>query len=317
MSEGNLTYNRPDDEIDLKELFSVLWLGKIKIIVITAVFAVGSVFYALSIPNQYQATTLLAPAQSDGGGLSSALGQLGGIVSLAGVSLGPGQTSESQIAQEIMQSRSFVEKFISDNEIAVEVFAVDGWSRIANKLQINSALYDSKKGLWLSEDSSDSTASPSGWQLYQQFIKMVSVSESKKTGLVSVSIEYYSPFIAKEWLDLYVVSINKHMQARKVEKVSNNIDYLKAQIDKTSIAEMKEVFYTVIEEQIKNKMVAEASPNYAFVTVSPSMVPEIKSRPKRSLICIIGTILGGIISMFVVFINHYIKVWIQKNKGKI
>ena len=76
MSEGNLTYNGPDDEIDLKELFSVLWLGKIKIIVITAVFAVGSVFHALSIPNQYKATTLLAPANSDETGLSSALGQV-------------------------------------------------------------------------------------------------------------------------------------------------------------------------------------------------------------------------------------------------
>ena len=54
-----------DDEIDLRELFSVLWAGKVKIIAITAVFAVASVIYALSVPNQYKATALLAPAQSD------------------------------------------------------------------------------------------------------------------------------------------------------------------------------------------------------------------------------------------------------------
>ena len=41
-----------DDEIDLRELFGVLWAGKIKIIAITAVFAVASVIYALSVPNQ-------------------------------------------------------------------------------------------------------------------------------------------------------------------------------------------------------------------------------------------------------------------------
>jgi LPS O-antigen subunit length determinant protein (WzzB/FepE family) len=63
-----------DDEIDLRELFSVLWAGKIKIIAITAVFAVASVIYALSAPDEYKATALLAPAQSDGGGLSGALG---------------------------------------------------------------------------------------------------------------------------------------------------------------------------------------------------------------------------------------------------
>ena len=57
-----------DDEIDLKELFGVLWAGKVLIVAITAVFAIGSVLYALSIPNQYKATALLAPAQADGGG---------------------------------------------------------------------------------------------------------------------------------------------------------------------------------------------------------------------------------------------------------
>ena len=56
--------NQYDDEIDLRELFGVLRAGKIKIIAITAVFAVASVNYALSIPNQYKATALLAPTQS-------------------------------------------------------------------------------------------------------------------------------------------------------------------------------------------------------------------------------------------------------------
>ena len=85
--------NSYDDEIDLKELFLVLWSGKFIIAAITAVFAITSVLYALSVPNQYKATALLAPAQSDGGGLSSALGQLGGLASLAGVSIGEGSSS--------------------------------------------------------------------------------------------------------------------------------------------------------------------------------------------------------------------------------
>ena len=54
--------NQYDDEIDLRELFGVLWAGRIKIIAITAVFAVASVVYALSVPNQYKATALLSPA---------------------------------------------------------------------------------------------------------------------------------------------------------------------------------------------------------------------------------------------------------------
>ena len=307
MNEGNLTYNGPDDKLDLKELFGILWLGKIKIIVITAVFAVGSVFYALSIPNQYKATTLLAPAHSDETGLSSALGQLSGLASLGGFNLASQKAGESQIAQEIMKSWSFIESFIADNDLAVEVYAVDGWIKDSNALKVNQDIYDTSSGKWLTEDANGSMAPPTSWQLFKKFSGMLSVSEDKKSGLVSVSIEYYSPQMAKDWLDLYVSAINQHMQSRQVSKVSNNIDYLKAQIDKTSIAEMREVFYTIIEEQTKNKMVAEASPDYAFISVSSSMVPEEKSQPKRALICILGTLLGGMLSVLLVLVGHYVR----------
>jgi len=305
LENNTQTSDQYDDEIDLRELFSVLWAGKVKIIAITAVFAVASVIYALSVPNQYKATALLAPAQSDGGGLSGALGQLGGLASLAGVSIGGGESSESQIAQEIMKSWSFVEGFIADNDLAVEVYAAEGWSKGSNELQINQDAYDSEGSEWLIEDDSGVVGPPSSWQLFKAFSERVAVSEDKKSGLVSVSIEHYSPQIAKQWLDLYISAINKHMQERQVEKVSNNISYLEAQIGKTSIAEMREVFYTIIEEQTKNKMVAEASPDYAFVAVSPSMVPEEKSQPKRALICILGTLLGGMLSVLLVLVMHY------------
>ena len=287
-----------DDEIDLRELFAVLWAGRIKIVAITAIFAIVSVIYALSIPNQYKATALLSSADSSGGGLSGALGQLGGLASLAGVSLGGGESSEGQIAQEIMQSWSFIEGFIEDNNLAVGVYAADGWDKSSNELQINSGLYDVSKSQWLVEP-------PSSWSLFKAFSGILSVSEDKKSGLVSVSIEYYSPLIAKQWLDLYVAAINEHMQKREMAKVTRNIEYLQAQIKKTNIAEMQEVFYTIIEEQIKSKMLAEASPEYAFVAVSPSMVPEEKSQPKRALICILGTLLGGMLSVLLVLVLHY------------
>jgi LPS O-antigen subunit length determinant protein (WzzB/FepE family) len=298
--------NQYDDEIDLRELFGVLWAGKIKIIAITAVFAVASVIYALSVPNQYKATALLAPAQSSGGGLSGALGQLGGLASLAGVSLGGGESSEGQIAQEIMKSWSYIEGFIADNNIAVEVYAAEGWSKGSNELQIDADLYDTATKTWLVENNNTGEVGPpSSWKLFESFSERLAVSEDEKSGLVSVSIEYYSPLIAKQWVDMYVESINRFMQQRQVDKVTRNIAYLQEQIGKTSIAEMREVFYTIIEEQTKSKMLAEASPDYAFVAVSPSMVPEEKSQPKRALICILGTLLGGMLSVLLVLVMHY------------
>ena len=293
-----------DDEIDLRELFSVLWAGKKVIVAITGLFAAAAVVYALSIANEYKASIVIAPAQQEGGDLSGALGQLGGLASLAGVSLGGGGGSEAAVAQEIMQSWGFVEQFIVNNELEVEVFAAEGWNKTSNVLTIDSDLYDKDSNKWLIDEDGQLRA-PTSWELYEAFSKRLSVSEDKKSGLTSVSIEYFSPIVAKNWVDLYVAAINEHMRQRKLSQVNSNIEYLQAQIEKTSIAEMREVFYQIIEEQVKNKMLAEASPEYAFVTVSPSMVPEEKSKPKRALMCILGTLLGGMLSVLYVLVRHY------------
>jgi uncharacterized protein involved in exopolysaccharide biosynthesis len=297
--------NQYDDEIDLRELFAVLWAGKVRIIAITAIFTFASVIYALSLPNQYKATVLLAPSQSSSSGLSGALGQLGGLASLAGVSIGGGESNEAQLAQEIMKSWGFIEGFIAENNLAVEVYAAQDWDKGSNKLQIDQDVFDTTTNSWLVENDSGQQGPPNSWKLYESFSKRLAVSEDKKSGLISVSIEYYSPQIAKRWLDLYILAINKHMQDRQILKVGRNIEYLEAQIEKTEIAEMQELFYTIIEEQLKSKMLAEASPDYAFTPVSLSMVPQEKSQPKRALICILGLLLGGMLSVLMVLVLHY------------
>jgi len=258
------------------------------------------------IPNQYKATAVIAPAQSGGSSMLGAMAsQFGGLASLAGIELGGSEGGEAEEAMEIMQSWGFIEKFIAKNNLAVEVFAAEGWSAHNNKLSIDSSLYDSEQRQWVRNPPSGKTIEPTSWELYQEFSERLSVSSDKKTGLLSVSVEYYSPLIAKQWVDLYIATINEHMRDRKLAQVNRNIEYLEVQIEKTAIAGMREVFYQVIEEQIKNKMLAEASPEYAFTTVSRAMLPEEKSQPKRALICILATLLGGMLSVLVVLVMHY------------
>ncbi|MAJ23607.1 MAG: LPS O-antigen length regulator [Candidatus Pelagibacter sp.] len=302
--ENNTQY---DEEIDLRELFGALWVGKIKIIAITTIFAFASVIYALSSPDVYKATAVLSPAQSDNSDLSGALGQLGGLASFAGVSIGDSGGSEAEMAYEIMQSWSFIETFIADNDLADELIAAKGWNKDSNQLLIDDEAYDLENNQWLIENEAGIKGPPRSWILYLAFLGLLDISEDKDTDMVSVSIEHYSPYIAKQWVDLYVDSINSFMQQRQIDKVTRNISYLQDQIGKTSIAEMQEVFYNIIEEQIKTKMLAEANPDFAFVSVSPSMVPDQKIKPNRALICILSTMLGGILSALLVLVMHYVR----------
>ena len=89
MTDAHPDNTYADDEIDLRELFLVLWEGKALITIVTGLAAIVSVVVALSMPNIYQSTAILAP-KSDGGtgGLSRLASQYGGLASLAGINLG-------------------------------------------------------------------------------------------------------------------------------------------------------------------------------------------------------------------------------------
>ena len=109
-----------DDEIDLRELFRVLWAGKWLIGGITFAATVIAVIVALMLPNIYKAEALLAPNQEQGaGGLSALAAQYGGLASLAGISLGSGPSDKTALGLEILKSRKFTSDFIEHHDILV------------------------------------------------------------------------------------------------------------------------------------------------------------------------------------------------------
>jgi uncharacterized protein involved in exopolysaccharide biosynthesis len=298
------------DEIDLRELWNAIWSGKWLIIAITSLFAIGSVLYALSVPNEYKSTALLAPASQSGGagGLAKLAGQFGGLASLAGINLGGGGGEDKTvIAMEIIKTWGFLEKFIAENNIQVEVFAAKGWNRANNSLVIDPELYDVENKKWVREfdPSKGQKAEPSSWELYEEFKDRISVSQDKTSGLINLSVEYFSPVIAKQWADKLVIAINAHIQKQDREEATKSIEYLNKKIQETNIADMQSVFYQLIEEQTKTLMLAEVSEEYVFKTLSEAKVAEEKAKPKRALIAILGVLLGGILSVLIVLIRYF------------
>lgn len=305
MEERSSNLMESGESLDLVRLIKLLWQEKKRIIKFTIPFAIFSVIYSLLLPNQYTATTVLAPSSDEAGGLSSSIGTMSGLSSFVGVRI-RGESTESKVAQEIMQSWNFVSNFIDENNLAVEIYASSGWDKKNNILLFDDDIYDIENKEWVLEDRETGLIGPpSSYKLWRAFDRKISIVSDKLSGFVTISVTHYSPKRAKEILDLYVSAINRFMQERQVEKVDKNIAYLQEEIKKTPITEMQEVLYTIIEEQIKSKMITQASPDHTFVSVNPSMIPEKKSAPSRALICIFFTFIGGIISVIYVLNHHF------------
>jgi LPS O-antigen subunit length determinant protein (WzzB/FepE family) len=304
------SYVSEADEIDLRELAVAIWQGKWLIIGITAIFSIASVFYALSKPDEYKSTVLLAPASSSGGGLSKLASQYGGLASLAGINLGGGSGGENKvaIAMEIIKTWGFQESFIEENNLQVALFAAIGWNRASNKLVINSEIYDETNNKWLRKynPASGQKAEPSSWELYNKLKNRVSISQDEISGLISLTVEYYSPELAKEWVEKLVKAINANLKNRDRDEATKSIEYLQEKIQETHVTDMQAVFYQLIEEQTKTLMLAEVSEEYVFKTLSSARVSVQKSKPKRALIVVLGAMLGGLFSMMIVLIRYFL-----------
>lgn len=304
-------YIPQENEIDLRELARAVWQGKWLIVIVTTIFFVCSVFYALSISDEYKSTVLLAPASSSGGSaLSKLAGQYGGLASLAGINLGGGGgDGKVSVAMEIIKTWGFLEEFIEINQMKVAIFAAEGWNRTSNKLVINSELYDEENNQWVRELNSakGQQVEPSSWELYKKLKDRISISQDKASGLISLTVEYYSPKLAQQWVTLLVKAINANLQKRDREDAAKSIEYLQNKIRETNVSDMQTVFYQLIEEQTKALMLAEVSEEYVFKTISSARVAEEKSKPKRAIIVILGFMLGGMLSVLIVLIRYFMR----------
>ena len=147
---------------------------------------------------------------------------------------------------------------------------------------------------------------PTDWELVKAFRELASISLDAKSGLVTVAVEYYSPESAKQWVDWLVADLNEAMKLRDQADATRNITYLKAQLEKTPVADMQKVFYQLIEDQTKTLMLTEVNQEYVFKTLDPAVVAEEKAKPKRALIAVLGTLLGGMLGVMIVLVRHAI-----------
>jgi len=296
-----------DDEIDLAELWFAIWSGKVLIIAISFIFAVSSIIYAINQPNIYKASTLLAPASEQGsaGGLAKMAGQFGGLASLAGINLGGGGTDKTGLALEVLKSRLFIENFINKHQLLVPLMATRNWDVNTNTLILDDELYNAKSNMWIREVSAPKKAKPSAWEAFEAFKELFSVSSDKESGMITISIEHYSPEVAKQWLLWLVAEINNTMREQDKSEAQRSINFLSEKLQETQLADMQTVFYQLIEEQTKTIMLAEVSQEYVLKTIDPANAPDEKAKPKRALIVVLGTMLGGILSVLIVLVRYF------------
>lgn len=276
--------------VDLEALASVVWKGRWLVVAVALLVASGGVAYALLAQKWFRAETLIAPVERDA--LVEGLGGLAGLASLAGVNLSSGSTAESVAT---LRSREFIAGFISERSLLPVLFARK-WdaSRQAWKVQ-QEKVPDLRDGVKLFSN------------------RILGVREDRRTGLISVSVEWHDPQVASDWANELISRVNAALRARALAESQANIDHLTAQLAANNVVGVQQSIGRVLETQLQKLMIAKGTEQFAFRVIDPATPPKEKAKPRRRLIVMVALFLGGLVGVAIVLARS--RIWYRTSQG--
>lgn len=279
-----------EDEVSLMDYWRVVWPRRWMIVGITFCAALLAIIYSLSLPNIYRGEVLLAPVgdKDAKGGLSSALGSLGGLASMAGISLPGGGNIEETLA--VLKSREFLLKFVEDKKLMPILFAED---------------WDPIKKTWL---ETDPEKQPADWSAYRLLTNgVLNISQDKKTSLVTLGIEWIDAELAASWANELVERLNEYLRRQAIARSESNLKYLNEALTSTRVEEMRQTLFTLIADEQQKAMLANTQEQFAFRVLDQAKVPDIKSRPNRVKIVMSVALLGSFFSVCLIFFLSWVR----------
>lgn len=268
-----------DDEVSVADIWYLLKQRSVLILAVTLFSAAAAAAAAFTMTPIYRAEVVLTVVDDASTGMGGLLAsQLGGLAALAGAGIGRSNIRTESIGT--LGSKQVTETYINTQKLLPVLF-YEQW--------------DQSKGDW----KSDIREKPTLWKATKLFTEEVrKVSDDKKSGLITLSVEWKDAAIAAQWANDLVKQTNKTLRDRAIRKSEANLAYLNTQLDQTSVVELRQAIFRLIESEVKNVMVAQGSEDFAFKVIDPAVTPEKKAKPKRLLIVAAGALLGLMLAGF-------------------
>ena len=279
-----------EDEISLIDLLIVLAKHKAMILSVTILAALLAIGGALLMPDIYTGTARIMSPKHEQSSASAMLGQLGGLAGLAGGAAGIKNPDDLYIA--MFKSRTLMEKIVNRFDL--------------QRLYEQKTLTDTLKKL---ESNSTFTAG--------------------KDGVITVEVSDRDPKRAADMANAFIEELGKMMQNFALTDASQKRVFFEQQMkqarDKLTDAELRldktpntilkymdavrnvkyqESVWEILAKQFEMAKLDEAKDFPLIQVLDQATTPEKKSKPKRSLIVMLVTLVAFFIAVLWAFIRE-------------
>jgi uncharacterized protein involved in exopolysaccharide biosynthesis len=275
--------NEADEGMDLRAMVATIAAHPWRLVASVVLFTAAFTTAAFVLTPIYRASIVLIPAKTDnnsdtgGGGLG---GGIGGVASLVGINLGQGdELTEEALA--VLKSREFAQKFIDDRNLMPVLYAKK---------------WDAQAGKWMVDEKHQPTPA----RAFRYFDKKIrTVVQEKKTSLITVNIDWTDRIAAANWANDLVRRLNLEMRKREMARADSEVAYLEREFETTNAVATREAIAHLIEIQVKQRMLAAVTEEFAFRVIDHATPPDADDRhfPNKLLMVIAGPIVGFIVGV--------------------
>jgi uncharacterized protein involved in exopolysaccharide biosynthesis len=266
--------------LSLRSVSRDVWRDRRWVFAIVAASSLLSVVIALVSRPVYRAEAVVAPVGDDKsfGALGGMGSQLGGLASLAGVSIG--KDDQWQQAVAILRSRHLIEQLVASENLIPILFP-----------KKSAATFSIRLG---------AAAGPTMGDAVKSFRERVlQIREEPKTGLVTVRVEWFDPNLAAVWANRLTGLADQEIRERTISDASTALKALAHELDDAGSIELRTAISRLMESQLKAKMAAGIRRDYAFRIIDNAIPPDLDKRiqPTRTTMVLAGTLAGLIIAL--------------------
>jgi uncharacterized protein involved in exopolysaccharide biosynthesis len=287
---------RRGNEIDALEVLRTILRRRKLIALVALAFTLAAAVLAFLLPPTYVADVSLLISTNDQNSQLQSLSRLAAQYGMLGSALVPDEASNRRAESlATLQSRVLTEDYIKDKNLLPILFA---------------SKWDSTKQEWKDKDVADQ---PTLWDASQLFAKRIrTVTEDRRTGLITLSISWEDGQRAAEWANDLVARTNAYLRKKSMDQSAQNLAYLNEELERTNTIEIKQAVYSLIETEIKKTMLARGNDQFAFNVIDPAVAPRDQSTRQR----VIAVVLGCVVGIFLGIALSFAIEWTRNSRIK-
>ena len=297
-----------EDEIDLKDLFLILWHGKIYIVIFSIISVFLGSFYLQHAEKKYSVEYNLKPV-GETNNVPSFAG-LGGFASLAGLQLPTSSSNDFTIYKELITSLEVSEVILENKKIIRDIFRSE-WNETLNnysrppKSKIQIFVSDVKKLLTGNIDMNYTPPNPRRLAIFID--KNIQIGEDKPTGFLKLTSQSSKPELMLSLIIEAAKASDDIMRQRYIDFSIEPLAFYKNKLSSARSREHRQVLAELISKEEQKLMFASRGKHFI---AEPYINPTISLHPTAPmpvLILLASLIIGLFTAVAVILMRRAIK----------